>query len=224
MGNLDEKLIEVAEEPVRMGEFSNIHEPPGEYAAAKIEGLSHVHNVRSEGRRRNGSWALWENGRRRAAAVREARLGGSPTASQGPAAGRAPSVQVALPVRGHPSCRSRDGLAERTVLGRREHRPFVVFLRGVVPKPVLAGFEGTDKRMAGAGRVCARMLGWRGVTASDVAALGAPAQMEPPPALVLALCTARTAGPRGRIDSWGKAHLMGSFAWSMPETDASPAG
>src|SRR5215470_15455180 len=46
----------------------------------------------------------------------------------------------------------------------------------------------------------ARVLGRRGVAAADVPALGAPAQVEPPAAVLLALGTARPAGRDRGVD------------------------
>jgi hypothetical protein len=71
--------------------------------------------------------------------------------------------------------------------GRGEWWALDGILGGEAPKPILAGLEALDDRMTRARRVFARVLGWRGITAADVAASGAPAKVKPPSAGVRAL-------------------------------------
>jgi hypothetical protein len=66
------------------------------------------------------------------------------------------------------------------MLWRRECRTFVELLAGAAPEPVLlAGLEAADQLMTGSGRVFARMLRWRRVTAADMSTLGAAAKVKP---------------------------------------------
>ena len=109
-------------------------------------------------------------------------------------------MQVELPVGRDPVARARRGLVDR-VRGRRgELGPVDVPFGAEVPEPGLTGLEAAHDRVPGLGRVRTGMLGRRGVAAPDVPALGAAAQVEPPPAGVLALCAAGAAGWHRGID------------------------
>ena len=59
-------------------------------------------------------------------------------------------------------------------------------------EPAFARFEAADDRVAGGSSMGRGVLSRRGVAAPDVTALGAPAQMQPPPAAGQAL---NAAGP-----------------------------
>src|SRR6266851_1003432 len=92
------------------------------------------------------------------------------------------------------------------VLRRREFGPVVHFLGVVVVVPVLTRLEAADERMPGRGGVRGRVLHGRGVTAADVPALRAPAQVHPPAARGLALDAAFPARRHRRIDSGDLRH------------------
>src|SRR5450759_644304 len=92
------------------------------------------------------------------------------------------SAQVRLPVRRDAALRAGHGLAGGMMLGCSQFWAVVELLAGVIPEPVLAGLERPDQGVARARRVLAGVLRRRGVTAADVAAQGAAAQMEPPSA------------------------------------------
>src|SRR5664280_2429103 len=102
------------------------------------------------------------------------------------------SVQVALPVSGHAPGRSGHRLVDRVVLRRSQDGTVGVLLRGVVPEPVLVRLVAADHGMPGVGRVVARVLRGRRITAANVTALGTTTQMEPPAAGCLALDAARS--------------------------------
>src|SRR4029079_6281877 len=110
------------------------------------------------------------------------------------------SVEVTLPVPGHPTRRSGHRMVERVVVWRSEHGSLEVLLGGVIPEPVLAGLEALDDRMPGVGGVAARMLRRRRVAAPDMAAVGAAAKMEPPAVRGQALCATGAARRRSEIE------------------------
>jgi hypothetical protein len=89
-------------------------------------------------------------------------------------------VEVSFPIPWHLSGGTGNRLALWVVFGRGERRPFVELLRRVVPEPILSRLEATDDAVLRA--LCMRrgMLARRGVAASDVAALRAAPEMEPP--------------------------------------------
>jgi len=82
-------------------------------------------------------------------------------------------VEVALPVCGHPADRTRCRLVNGMVRRRRQRGTEGVVLGLEVPEPVLARFEASDHRVASRLRVRGRVLGRRGVTTTDAAALRA---------------------------------------------------
>ena len=90
------------------------------------------------------------------------------------------SVQVSLPIRGHPTGWTRHGLADGVALGTCEWRTLVEIVRGIVPEPVLPRFEAPHQRVSRIARVFRRVLGRRAVTATDVPALRASPEVEPP--------------------------------------------
>jgi hypothetical protein len=110
------------------------------------------------------------------------------------------SVQVALPVSGHPAGRPGHGLVDGMVVRWSQSRTVDEILRRVVPEPVLARLVTADHGMPGVGRMVARVLRGRRIAAADVAASGAPAQMEPPATGGEALDAARSARRDRRID------------------------
>ena len=84
-------------------------------------------------------------------------------------------MKVALPVRRHSPGGSRRRLIERMMLRWGERRTVVELLGGVVPEPVLTGFEAADQRVPRIGCVVAGVLRGGGVATADVPALGAAA-------------------------------------------------
>src|SRR5215831_12420281 len=74
------------------------------------------------------------------------------------------------------------------------------------PEPVLPRLEAADHRMAGFLSVPGGVLGWRGVAAADVPALGAAAQVQPPAGDGLAFDAAGAAGRHGRVHAWHFGH------------------
>jgi hypothetical protein len=66
------------------------------------------------------------------------------------------------------------------VLGWSESRTVQEFVRAIVPEPFLAGLEAADDRVTRRARVCARVLSERVIAATDMAALRAATEMEPP--------------------------------------------
>ena len=103
------------------------------------------------------------------------------------------SVQVRLPVQRHPSRRAGGRLTDGVVFGWGESGALIGSLIAVVVVPVLAGLEACDQRMAAGLGVGGGVLGGGSVAAADVAALGAAAQVKPPPRR-----SARTPGSRCR--------------------------
>jgi hypothetical protein len=61
-----------------------------------------------------------------------------------------------------------------------ELRPVEVIVEGVVPEPILVRLEALDYGVPRRVRVATGVLRWRRIAAPDVAARGAPPQMEPP--------------------------------------------
>src|SRR5690242_19126350 len=97
------------------------------------------------------------------------------------------------------------------MLRRRQGRAAAVHpVLGVAPEPRLARLETPDHRVPGRGRVGARVLGRGGVAAADVPALGAPAQVEPPATVLLALGAACPAGRDRSVDRF-RGHLHTPF-------------
>lgn len=68
------------------------------------------------------------------------------------------SVELLLPILGHATSRTRDGLVERVMARLRQDGTLEVLLGGVVPEPVLLGLEGLDDGMAFGGGMAARVL------------------------------------------------------------------
>ena len=91
-------------------------------------------------------------------------------------------------------------LIERMVTRRRELRTAEVLLPRVIPEPGLARLVALDDRMLDVERMAARVLRGRRVAAADVAAMGAPAQVEPPATGCQALDAAGTARRDRGID------------------------
>jgi hypothetical protein len=104
-------------------------------------------------------------------------------------------MEVALPVRRDSPGGSGRRLIERMMLWWGERWTVVELFGGVVPEPVLAGFEAADQRVTGIGCVVACVLRRGGVATTDVPASGAAAQVKPPTACRQAF---GASGPRGR--------------------------
>src|ERR1700722_6244868 len=111
------------------------------------------------------------------------------------------------------------------VLRIDEGRPGLVeVLARERPEPVLPRFEAADHRVPGLLPVRRGVLGRRGVAAADVAALGAPAQVQPPAVGRLAFGAAGAARPRFRVYAlhlychpsappWVGSAVMGRRTW-----------
>src|SRR5580658_980131 len=106
--------------------------------------------------------------------------------------------QEGLPVGGDPSGRPGHTLVEGMVLGWGEAGPFQVLAGPIVPEPVLPRLEAADDRVTGRLRMRGRVLAQRIVATSDVPALRAPSEVEPP---ATGLETLHAAGPAWR-DLW----------------------
>src|SRR6266516_2513317 len=120
-------------------------------------------------------------------------------------------MQVGAPVARHPAVRAGGRLIDRVVVRWGQRRPGLVELVGrIAPEPGLPRLEAADDRVPGGRRVRARMLRWRAVAAADVPALGAPPQVEPPAAPLLALDAASPGGRRKGVDPRNGGHA-GSF-------------
>src|SRR5262245_39006820 len=124
-------------------------------------------------------------------------------------------MEVPAPVGGDPAVRAWHRLLPRVAVraGQRRARLVEVLVR-VRPEPGLPRLEAADDRVAGLLGVRGGVLGRRGVTAPDVAALSAAAQVQPPPALGFTLDAAGAARLDRRVDAW---HLLGhdssGFSW-----------
>src|SRR6266496_2761993 len=105
------------------------------------------------------------------------------------------SVQVSLPV-------------WRNAAGRAV---LVHLTRLIVPEPGLAGLEAADERVPGSRGVRAGMLRRGGVTAANMPALSAPAQVNPPALAGVALGASGTAGRDRWIESRYLRHLSSLF-------------
>src|SRR5437588_10365065 len=116
-------------------------------------------------------------------------------------------MYVHPPVAWYPPLRPGHSLVDRVMLRRRERGPLVGLLGVVTVEPVLARLEAADERVPGLGRVRGRVLHGRGVTAADVPALRAPAQVYPPAAVGLALDAAFPARRHRRVDPGDLAHV-----------------
>src|SRR5512144_243929 len=90
------------------------------------------------------------------------------------------SVQSLDPILRYGTGWTRSRLVLGVVTGRGKFRPGGVLVGLEVPEPLLAGLEALNVAMATVPEVGARVLARRGVAASDVPALRAPSQMEPP--------------------------------------------
>src|SRR5690606_40318991 len=111
-----------------------------------------------------------------------------------------PVVAVRAPARRVPLRGAGDRVVERPVPGFGQVGALQQLVRAVVPVPALARLEAADQRVAGRAEVRGRVLGRRRVAAADVAALRAPAQVDPPAAHVVALAAARAARGGGEVD------------------------
>ena len=108
-------------------------------------------------------------------------------------------MKVTLPVAGHAARWSRRRLIGWVVLRIRQCRTFEELVRGVIPKPILPGFEASDDAVARILGVPRRVLAGGRVTATDVAALRAPSEVKPPSTALKALDATSTTRRHGRI-------------------------
>jgi hypothetical protein len=108
---------------------------------------------------------------------------------------------VRLPVNGHATLWTWRRLIDRMVQRRGKVWPLIELLIGVVVEPVLTRLVRTDPLMVLLSSMPARMLRRRVVAATDVAALRAPAQVEPPTVAGFALQTTGPAGQNVRVNS-----------------------
>jgi hypothetical protein len=109
-------------------------------------------------------------------------------------------MKVPLPVGGDSFVRPGDGLFEGMMRRRGEGRPTDEFFGPIVIEPVFPGLKAGDDRVACLAGVLCRVLGGRGVTASDVPAVGATTQVEPPASRSFTLHTPAAAGLDGCVD------------------------
>jgi hypothetical protein len=87
------------------------------------------------------------------------------------------------------------------VVRRFKVRPFGKGRAWIVEKPLFAGFEAADDRVAGGAGMRRGVLRRRRIATPDVAALGASAKMQPPPSAGQALNAAGPAGWNRHFDS-----------------------
>jgi hypothetical protein len=97
--------------------------------------------------------------------------------------------------------RARYRLILRMGVGRSKLRAVAELLRPVIVEPVLARFKTLEDGMSGLMIVSSRMLGGRRITAADVPALCAPAEMQPPTAGLEAFCATVAARCDARINA-----------------------
>ena len=90
-------------------------------------------------------------------------------------------MQTGLPIRWNPSCRAGDRLSFRVRVRRRQFRTLNHSLLLVIKKPVFTGFKAGNHGMSCHRRMSRCMLVRRTVTASDMPAFSATAEVEPPP-------------------------------------------
>jgi hypothetical protein len=111
-------------------------------------------------------------------------------------------VQPRLPIAGDTPARSRHGLVQRMMRRRGERGPGHKLFASVVVEPIFARLEAGNDRVVAPSSVGGRVLARGVVAASDVAALGAASQMEPPASCGFAIATACTARLLRGVDCW----------------------
>src|SRR5690242_17088993 len=116
-------------------------------------------------------------------------------------------VDMDSPVWRYPARGPGHRLVYRVMYRWGEPRAGAGFAGVVVPEPVLTRLETLHDWVAGGLPVRGGVLRWRGVAAADVSALGAAAQVNPPPADGVALDAAGPAGRHRRIYAWYLSHL-----------------
>ena len=109
-------------------------------------------------------------------------------------------MELLLPVKWHAAARTGCRLVERMVAWWREEWALYELVGAIVVEPVFAGLETRDDRMPSRLCVFRRVLLRRVVAASDVAAEGAPPQVEPPAAVALTLFATVAAGSGRGVD------------------------
>jgi len=110
-------------------------------------------------------------------------------------------MQALLPVGRNPVRGSGRGLAQWVMLGRGELRAVVHLLVPIVVVPALPGLVTGDPRMSCGFGMGGGVLAGGTVTAADVAALSAAAEVKPPALIALALDAAGATGPHRGIDT-----------------------
>ena len=103
-------------------------------------------------------------------------------------------MEMARPVRRHPTGWTRHRLIEWVVQGRSQRWSVPELLSPVVPEPVLAGLEASDQGVAGCPGVLGGVLLRGAVATSNVAAARTTTKVEPPTILREALETTSPAG------------------------------
>ena len=122
---------------------------------------------------------------------------------------------MSLPVCGNSPGRSRCRLIRRMMLRRRQFGPVVELFGLIAPEPRLAWFVARHDRVPGGGGVRASVLRGRAVTAPDVPALSAPAQVQPPPAGGLAVGAAGPGRRCGRVNTTYLGHTSQPFSSAL---------
>ena len=89
-------------------------------------------------------------------------------------------MKLRLPIARHAPAGARYWLIQRVMCRRGERSARNILLASVVVEPILARLKARNDGVVSPPRVGRGVLARRVVTASDVAALGAPSQMEPP--------------------------------------------
>jgi hypothetical protein len=111
------------------------------------------------------------------------------------------SMQPPLPVGGDTPGGSWRRLIQWMMVWRRKLRAVIELLVPVVVEPMFPGFETGDQRMPSGFGVGGGVLARGLVTAANVAALGAPAQVKPPSVALLALHTPSAVGRDSGVDA-----------------------
>ena len=118
----------------------------------------------------------------------------------GRSAGWCPSVQMVLPIGWDAPRRSGYRLVEGVMVRWCQGGALEEAVGAVIPEPILSWLEALDHRVARGSGVASGVLARRVVAASDVAALRAPSQVEPPATRLDALDAAGAARRSHLID------------------------
>jgi hypothetical protein len=109
-------------------------------------------------------------------------------------------VQVTLPVSWNTTGGARYGLADRVAFGRSKRRTFADLVGGVVPEPILSWLKTPNHGVPSLRCMFCRVLRGRAIAASNMAACGTSAKMEPPAFVCKALDAAVAGRWNSRID------------------------